>query len=241
MKTIDLAQEIGRLEYPGRGIVLGLSADGKNAAIAYFIMGRSVNSRNRIFVTENDGIRTEAFDPALLEDPSLIIYAPVRTLGNYTVVTNGDQTDTIIDGLDAQMTWAEALSTREFEPDKPNYTPRISGLVHVTGARLDYQLSILKSGDMDPATCQRFYFSYTCPKAGEGHYIHTYAGGLDENGALLSFEGEPVPVTIGNDPDAFAETIWNSLNEDNKVSLFTRFIDLETGRAVSKIYNKNIK
>ncbi|MCR5093306.1 MAG: IMP cyclohydrolase [Lachnospiraceae bacterium] len=233
---MELVRELQGNSYPGRGIVVGLTEDGTHAAIAYFIMGRSENSRNRIFVTDGTGIRTEAFDPAKMKDPSLIIYAPVRTIGNYTVVTNGDQTDTIVAGLDAQMTWAEALSTREFEPDAPNFTPRISALLHVTGGHYDYQLSIIKSRGGDPSSCQRFYFAYGNPAAGEGHFIHTYAGDGDP---LPSYAGEPKAVGIGNDLDGFTDSIWTALNEENKVSLFTRFIDLQTGEAVSRIINKN--
>lgn len=236
---ISLEEELKRIAYPGRGIVLGLTADGNHAAIAYFIMGRSENSRNRVFVTDGTGIRTQAFDPAKVKDPSLIIYAPVRTIGNYTVVTNGDQTDTIVNGLDAQMTWAEALSTREFEPDPPNFTPRISGLVHVTLGHYDYQLSIIKSRGGDPSSCQRFFYSYANPVAGEGHFIHTYDHDVAADEALPSFAGEPRAVTIADSPDAFTKGIWSALDPDNKVSLFTRFIDLTTGETVSQIVNKN--
>lgn len=233
---MDLFSELKGNAYPGRGIVLGYTADGRHAAIAYFIMGRSENSRNRIFVTDGTGIRTEAFDPAKLTDPSLIIYAPVRTIGNYTVVTNGDQTDTIVAGLDAQMTWTEALSTREFEPDAPNFTPRISGLVHVTADHFDYQISIIKSRGGDPSSCQRFTYAYANPVAGEGHLIHTYAG---DGNPLPSFTGEPKAVGIVDSQEEFTQGIWEALNEDNKVSLFTRFIDLTTGEVTSQIVNKN--
>lgn len=233
---IKLTEELKASRYPGRGIVLGRTADGLHAVIAYFIMGRSENSRNRIFVEDGTGIRTQAFDPAKMKDPSLIIYAPVRTIGNYTVVTNGDQTDTIVSGLDAQMTWYEALSTREFEPDDPNFTPRISGLVHVTEGHYDYQLSILKSHGGDPSSCERFFYSYSNPKAGEGHLIHTYAA---EGDPLPSFTGEPKLVSVEGDQDAFTEAVWTALNEENKVSLFTRFINLETGETGSRIVNKN--
>ncbi|MCR5674828.1 MAG: IMP cyclohydrolase [Lachnospiraceae bacterium] len=236
---MDLEKELRENAYPGRGIVVGLTKDGKHAAIAYFIMGRSENSRNRVFVEDGTGIRTQAHDPAKLTDPSLIIYAPVRTIGNYTVVTNGDQTDTIVDGLDAQMTWAEALSTREFEPDAPNFTPRISGLLHVVNGHYDYQLSVIKSADGDPSSCRRYFFAYANPRAGEGHFIHTYARDVAAGEALPSFTGEPKSVEIGDSLDAFTDGIWAALNEDNKVSLFTRFIDLSTGAAESRIINKN--
>ncbi len=238
MKKLKMALQEN--SYPGRGIVIGLSRDAEYAVIAYFIMGRSENSRNRIFVADGEGIRTKAFDPAKLTDPSLVIYAAVRTLGNYTIVTNGDQTDTIAAGLDAQMTWTEALSTREFEPDAPNFTPRISGLVHVADGHYDYHLSILKSRDGDPSSCQRFFFSYANPVAGEGHFIHTYAGGVAENGGLLSFAGEPETISFDEeDPDAFAASAWEALNEENRVALFTRFIDLKTGKTQSRIINRN--
>jgi IMP cyclohydrolase len=238
MKKLSLEQELRQNSYPGRGIVIGKTEDGLHAAIAYFIMGRSSNSRNRVFVEEGDGIRTQAFDESKLEDPSLIIYAPVRVLGNKTIVTNGDQTDTVYELMDQQQTFEQALRTREFEPDAPNYTPRISGIVKVETAEDDfnYALSILKSACGDPASCQRFTFSYKNPVAGQGHFIHTYACDGDP---LPSFEGEPKLISIPNELDAFADQIWDALNEENKVSLFVRFIDLKTGRAVSKIINKN--
>ncbi|MCR5368356.1 IMP cyclohydrolase [Eubacterium sp.] len=232
----DLKEEIGSTSYPGRGIVIGRTSDGKKAAIAYFIMGRSQNSRNRVFVTEGEGIRTEAFDPSKLEDPSLIIYAPVRVLGSDTIVTNGDQTDTIYENMEQGDTFEESLRCREFEPDAPNFTPRISGIVH-TEAGYTYEMSILKSDNGDPDQCLRFTFSYDNPKAAEGHFIHTYMG---DGNPLPSYEGEPTRVTIPtNDLNEFTDAIWNSLNEENKVSLFTRFIDIETGKYETKIVNKN--
>ena len=235
MKAVSLTQEIGATSYPGRGIVLGRSADGAKAVIAYFIMGRSENSRNRVFVETDDGIKTEAFDPSKLVDPSLIIYAPVRVLGNKTIVTNGDQTDTIYDLMNQQLTFEQALRTREFEPDAPNYTPRISGIVKCSGGKMNYALSILKSAD--PDSCERYTFSYDAPLAGKGRFIHTYTG---DGNPLPSFEGEPTAVEIGSeDIDAFAEKIWNALDEDNKVSLFVRYIDIATGEAESRIINKN--
>ena len=232
----DLKEEIGSTSYPGRGIVIGRTPDGKKAAIPYFIMGRSQNSRNRVFVTEGEGIRTEAFDPSKLEDPSLIIYAPVRVLGSDTIVTNGDQTDTIYENMEQGDTFEESLRCREFEPDAPNFTPRISGIVH-TEAGYTYEMSILKSDNGDPDQCLRFTFSYDNPKAAEGHFIHTYMG---DGNPLPSYEGEPTRVTIPtNDLNEFTDAIWNSLNEENKVSLFTRFIDIETGKYETKIVNKN--
>ena len=219
MKKIDLQKELAGNTYPGRGIVIGKSADGKKAVAAYFIMGRSENSRNRIFVEDGQGIRTQAFDPSKLIDPSLIIYAPVRVLGNKTIVTNGDQTDTIYEGMDRQLTFEQSLRPREFEPDAPNYTPRISGILHTENGGFNYAMSILKSNNGDPSSCNRFTFAYENPGAGEGHLIHTYMGDGDP---LPSFEGEPKPVEIPDDIDVFTEMLWDSLNQDNKVSLFVR-------------------
>lgn len=236
MKRISLEAELKNNTYPGRGIVIGTSQDGKKAVTAYFIMGRSANSRNRVFVTESEGIRTQAFDPAKLEDPSLIIYAPVRVLGNRTIVTNGDQTDTIYDGLDEELTFEQALRKREFEPDGPNFTPRISGVMHIADGRYDYSMSILKSNNGDADSCSRYTFSYENPKAGEGRFIHTYARNEEP---LPSFEGEPKWVDISGDIDSFTDMVWNSLNEENKVSLFVRFIDIETGEYETRIVNKN--
>lgn len=236
MKKISLEQELKGNAYPGRGIVIGKSADGRSAVTAYFIMGRSENSRNRVFVEEGEGIRTQAFDPSKLTDPSLIIYAPVRVLGNKTIVTNGDQTDTIYEGMDKQMTFEQSLRSREFEPDAPNYTPRISGIMHVEGGNYNYALSILKSADGNPDSCRRYTFAYENPVNGEGHFIHTYQ--CDGN-PLPSFEGEPKRVEIPDDMEAFTEMLWNSLNEENKVSLFVRYIDIATGTYETKIVNKN--
>ena len=238
MRLLSLAEELKSNSYPGRGIVLGKSEDGKTAVAAYFIMGRSVNSRNRIFVEDGEGIRTQAFDPAKLVDPSLVIYAPVRVLGNKTIVTNGDQTDTIYEGMDKQMTFEQSLRSREFEPDAPNYTPRISGVMHIEGGKYNYALSILKSSDQNPESCSRFTFAYENPIAGEGRFIHTYMGDGDP---LPSFEGEPKRVKIEGDIDSFTKTVWESLNEENKVSLFVRFIDVETGAYETRIVNKNQK
>lgn len=232
----SLKQELSTNSYPGRGIVIGKSADGKYAVTAYFIMGRSSNSRNRVFVTEGEGIRTQAFDPSKLEDPSLIIYAPVRVLGNDTIVTNGDQTDTIYDGMAKGQTFEQSLRCREFEPDGPNYTPRISGLMHVENGKYDFSMSILKSNDGDPDCCNRYTFSYDNPKAGEGRFIHTYIG---DGNPLPSFAGEPTKVDISGEIDSFTDMVWNALNEDNKVSLFVRFIDIATGKYETRIINKN--
>ena len=236
MKRLDLAAELSATTYPGRGIVIGKTPDGKKAAIAYFIMGRSENSRNRVFVTEGEGIRTEAFDPAKLEDPSLIIYAPVRVRGTDTIVTNGDQTDTIFENMEQGDTFEESLRNREFEPDGPNYTPRISGVLHIEGG-YTYEMSILKSNNGDPDQCLRFTFGYDNPLAGEGHFIHTYMG---DGNPLPSYEGEPTPVTIPtNDLDEFTDIVWKAIDEDNKVSLYTRFIDLATGEFEDRVVNKN--
>ena len=236
MEMLSLAKELKSNSYPGRGIILGRSKDGTKAVAAYFIMGRSEPSRNRVFVEEGEGIRTQAYDPSKLTDPSLIIYAPVRVLGNKTIVTNGDQTDTIYEGMDRQMTFEQSLRSREFEPDAPNYTPRISGVMHVENGKYSYALSILKSNNGNPQACDRFTFAYENCVAGEGRFIHTYK--CDGN-PLLSFEGEPKLVEIPDDMDAFTELIWENLNEDNKVSLFVRYIDIETGKYETKIVNKN--
>lgn len=233
---IILEKDLKTNAYPGRGIIIGKSKDGKHAVTAYFIMGRSENSRNRIFVQEGEGIRTEAFDPSKLTDPSLIIYAPVRVLENWTIVTNGDQTDTVYELMGKGETFERALRTRTFEPDAPNYTPRISGLLHIEKGQYDYALSILKSNDGDPSACHRYTFTYDAPKAGEGHFIHTYK----EDGApLKSFEGEPKKVAIPNDIDTFTAGLWESLNDENKVSLFVRYIDIETGKYETRIVNKH--
>ena len=236
MKIVSLQQELQQNSYPGRGIVLGCSADGKYAVAAYFIMGRSENSRNRVFVQDGAGIRTQAFDPSKMVDPSLIIYAPVRVLGAYTIVTNGDQTDTVYELMRGGKTFEESLRTREFEPDAPNYTPRISGIIDQTNHGFSYALSILKSADGNPVSCQRYTFSYSNPLAGQGHFIHTYEG---DGNPLPSFSGEPQKVAIEGDIDAFAQMLWDSLNEENKVSLFVRYIDKVTGETETRIINKN--
>lgn len=233
---LSLKQELENNAYPGRGIVIGLTPDGTRAVTAYFIMGRSSNSRNRVFVTEGEGIRTQAFDPSKLEDPSLIIYAPVRVLGNKTIVTNGDQTDTIYEGMDHQLTFEQSLRSREFEPDGPNFTPRISGIMHIEHGRYSYAMSILKSNHGDGSSCVRNTFAYETPLAGEGHFIHTY---MHDGNPLPSFEGEPKLVEMMDDMNAFTDMLWNSLNEENKVSLFVRYIDIATGQYDTKIVNKN--
>ncbi len=236
MQRISLAEELKSTSYPGRGIVIGKSEDGKYAVTAYFIMGRSVNSRNRVFVEDGEGIRTQAFDPSLLSDPSLIIYAPVRVLENDTIVTNGDQTDTIFDLMSQGQTFEESLRTREFEPDAPNYTPRISGIMHIEDGKYDYAMSILKSDCGDPSCCLRNTYTVDAPKSGEGRFIHTYMG---DGNPLPSFEGEPTLVDIKGDIDEFTKLVWENLNEDNKVSLFVRYIDIATGKYETRIVNKN--
>jgi hypothetical protein len=236
MKRISLEQELKGNTYPGRGIVIGKTPDGTKAVSAYFIMGRSENSRNRVFVEDGEGIRTQAFDPAKLQDPSLIIYAPVRVLGNKTIVTNGDQTDTIYEGMDRQLTFEQSLRSREFEPDGPNYTPRISGIMHIENGKFNYAMSILKSNHGDPASCCRYTFAYENPLAGEGHFIHTYKS---DGNPLPSFEGEPKPAGMMDEIDAFTKLLWESLNEENKVSLFVRYIEIASGRYETRIVNKN--
>ena len=234
MAKYDIATLLETNAYPGRGIILGRSADDKYAVAAYFIMGRSANSRNRIFTETEDGIKTEACDPAAMEDPSLIIYHPVRELSGQLIVTNGDQTDTIRDGLAEGKTMSEALKSREFEPDQPNYTPRISGVIHADGS---YEMSILKSLYGDPSCCCRYTFDYDKPKAGLAHFIHTYVG---DGNPLPSFAGEPEDVAINcPDPQALAQLLWKSLNEDNKVSLYVCYTELSTGKRSVVICNKN--
>ena len=236
MKTVSIAEELKNNSYPGRGIIIGRTPDGKKAVTAYFIMGRSENSRNRIFVEEGEGIRTQAYDPSKLTDPSLIIYAPVRVLGHRTIVTNGDQTDTVYEGMEKGLTFEQSLRSREFEPDAPNYTPRISGLMELENGGYSYSLSILKSNNGDPACCNRYTFSYENCAAGEGHFIHTY---LHDGNPLPSFEGEPKLVAIPDDMEKFTNMLWNNLNPENKVSLFVRYIDIATGKYETVIKNKN--
>ena len=236
MEIQSLVNELSGCDYPGRGIVIGRSEDGTKAVTAYFIMGRSENSRNRVFVEDGEGIRTQAFDPSKLSDPSLIIYAPVRVLGDKTIVTNGDQTDTVYDLMKQGKTFEESLRTREFEPDGPNYTPRISGIMTVSSGKYEYAMSILKSHNGNPDQCNRYTFSYDAPVAGEGHFIHTY---MKDGNPLPSFEGEPTWVKISGNIDEFTDMIWNNLNQDNKVSLFVRYIDIATGEYETRIINKN--
>ena len=237
MEIKSLENELNSLAYHGRGIIIGKSADSKKAITAYFIMGRSVNSRNRVFVAEGDAMRTKAFDESKMIDPHLIIYYPVRVLGNKTIVTNGDQTDTIYDLMDKQMTFEQALRTREFEDDAPNYTPRISGIIHHENGEMNYAMSILKSADGDGSSCQRYTYAYSNPLAGRAKFIHTYK--CDGN-PLPSFEGEPKTLELPDvDINTMTDIIWKNLNEDNKVSLFVRYIDLETNETETRIVNKN--
>ena len=238
MKIKAIKDELNSLAYHGRGIIIGKSADGKKAVTAYFIMGRSENSRNRVFVPEGDAMRTKAFDEAKMVDPHLIIYYPVRVLGNKTIVTNGDQTDTIYDLMDKQMTFEQALRTREFEDDKPNFTPRISGIIHRENGDMNYAMSILKSAEGDDSSCERFTYAYQNPIAGKAKFIHTYNG---DGNPLPSFEGEPKTLELPDvDIDALTDLIWTNLNADNKVSLFVRYIDIATGESDTRIVNKNV-
>lgn len=232
MKNLDLTALLRGNPYPGRGIVLGSSPDGEKSVIAYFIMGRSENSRNRVFVETPDGIRTQAFDPSKMTDPSLIIYAPVRVFGTSTIVTNGDQTDTIRDYLKKGLPMEQALRTREFEPDGPNWTPRISGLLSPDGS---YKLSILKSADAEGSACVRQTFEYPA-LPGVGHFLHTY---VTDGNPIPTFQGEPERVAITGDIDTFAAALWESLNEANKISLFVRFTDLASDTFTQRIFNKH--
>lgn len=235
MQRINLEEYLNENPYPGRGILFGRSENGRDAVLAYFIMGRSENSRNRVFEEEGQGLRTKAFDESKLSDPSLIIYSPVRVSGNRTVVTNGDQTDTICEYLEKGKSFTEALRMRTFEPDAPNFTPRISGMIE-TENKLWFALSILKSGDGSPETVSRQFFEYESPAPGEGRLIHTYSG---DGTPLPSFDGEPVRVSVEGSIDELTHGIWNALNEDNKISLFVRFISLKTGLTETRILNKN--
>ena len=238
MKISTIECELNSLAYHGRGIMIGKSPDGKKAVTAYFIMGRSENSRNRVFVLEGDAMRTKAFDESKMVDPHLIIYYPVRVLGNKTIVTNGDQTDTIYELMDRQMTFEEALRTREFEDDKPNFTPRISGIIHREGGEMNYAMSILKSAEGDDSSCERFTYAYSNPIAGRFKFIHTYNS---DGNPLPSFEGEPKTLILPDcNIDELTELIWKNLNEDNKVSLFVRYIDIESGESETRVVNKNV-
>lgn len=241
MKINDLGKILSENEYPGRGIVAGLSEDSKYAVSAYWTMGRSAGSRNRIFVAENENgsevVRTKAFDPTLIAgDPSLIIYAAVRQINNTTIVTNGDQTDTIFEGLKNGKTFEQSLQSRKYEHDAPNYTPRISSVLNIQSGKLDYAISILKSDNGNPDNTLRFTFSYDNPVKGQGRFIHTYMG---NGNPLPSFEGEPELISIKGGIDEFSKMLWSSLNEDNKVSLFVRYIDIATGKFEERIINKN--
>ena len=238
MQTYDLNELLAGNTYPGRGIVLGLDETGENAVIVYFIMGRSVNSRNRIFEETDEGIITKAYDESLMTDPHLIIYAPVRALpdGKTTIVTNGDQTDTIYDFMQEGKTFEDALRTRTFEDDRPNWTPRISGVVSVKDGKASYKMSILKSDNGDENSVLRYFFDYDQPKAGEGRFIHTYVG---DGNPIPSFEGEPEKVTLKGDIEQLALNTWENLNEDNKVSLYVSFISLKDGSTDSIIINKH--
>ena len=238
MELMDLSRLLAENSYPGRGIVIGKTPDGKKAAVAYFIMGRSQNSRNRVFEETPDGIRTRAFDPSKMEDPSLIIYHPVRRLGGWTVVTNGDQTDTVRDALAAGGSFEDALRTRTFEPDGPNWTPRISGLVALGEGDFSVKLSILKSADGNGEYAQRYFFDYPRLPAGEGRFLHTYRG---DGSPIPSFEGEPERVAVtAPSAEAWARELWGSLNEDNKVSLYVEYLSLEDGGREAVILNKNV-
>ena len=229
----NLAEMLANNTYPGRGIVLGVTPDGAQAVAAYFIMGRSVNSRNRVFVEEPDGIRTEAYDPALMKDPHLIIYHPVRQVGQGLIVTNGDQTDTIWEYLAKGESWEAALRTRQFEDDGPNWTPRISGLLSGDGS---YKMSILKAADPEGSACARFFWEYPAIP-GLGHFLHTYV--CDGNPVIPTFQGEPERVSIPGDIEVFTKELWENLNENNKISLFVRYTDLKTGATVQRIINKH--
>jgi IMP cyclohydrolase len=235
-KVNEIKELLSSNAYPGRGIVIGKSLDGKKAAMAYFIMGRSENSRNRVFKEVKNEVTIYPFDSSKVEDPRLIIYSPIRQINNFTIVTNGDQTDTIYNYIDSGKSFEKALETRCFEPDSPNFTPRISGILDFECDSFSYKLNILKCGDTEGKQCNRFTYNYS-PVNGVGHFIHTYK--CDGN-PIPSFEGEPEVVAIPNDIDSFANEMWSSLNQNNKISLYVRYIDLENGKTVSKLFNKNI-
>ena len=234
-KINDIAKLIEGNSYVGRGIVIGKTADGKKACSAYFIMGRSANSRNRVFTERDNAVFTEPFDASKVEDPSLIIYAAIREHENKLVVTNGDQTDTIWNGLKSGIAFEDALTTREFEPDAPNLTPRISGMLTFDEGDFTYKMSILKSADAEGTACNRYTFSYPA-LAGLGHFIHTY---VCDGNPIPTFQGEPERVAIGNDIDEFTTSLWNALDADNKISLYVRYTDLETGEIEKRLINKN--
>ena len=233
--TSEISELVRGNSYPGRGIVLGLTEDGSRAVAAYFIMGRSTNSRNRVFTLKNGELFTEPFDASRVEDPSLIIYAALRQLGNRLIVTNGNQTDTVYDGLAAGKSFSEALEARCFEPDAPNLTPRISGLFTLDADKPRYEMSILKSIDPEGSDCARYTFSYPA-KPGLGHFLHTY---VRDGNPIPSFQGEPERVRIGSDPEAFCDALWEALDPDNRISLYVRAVELKTGRSTEKLINKN--
>ena len=235
MTTYDIKKLLSENTYPGRGIIIGKSADGKYAVSAYFIMGRSENSRNRVFVAEGEDVRTKAYDPSKLKDPSLIIYYPVRKYENKLIVTNGDQTDTVYESLKDGGCFIKALRTREFEPDAPNFTPRISGMLTFVNGDFTYKMSILKSADENGSACNRYFYEYE-PVNGVAHFIHTY---MHDGNPIPTFEGEPERITINEDIEEFAKLLWENLNEDNKVSLFVRYTDISTGETKTVIENKN--
>jgi IMP cyclohydrolase len=234
-KINEAAELLAGNTYPGRGIIIGKSEDGKNAVIAYFIMGRSENSRNRVFKVDGDSVVTEPFDFSKVEDPSLIIYSAIRKFENKLIVTNGDQTDTIYDFVSTGKCFKQALKTREFEPDAPNFTPRISGMLTFNNNDFKYQMSILKSADEKGSACNRYFYEYA-PLNGLGHFIHTY---VCDGNPIPTFQGEPERVRIPNCIDEFTNTIWENLNEQNKISLYVRFVDLETGEETNRLINKN--
>ena len=221
--------------YPGRGIIIGKTPDGSKAVTAYFIMGRSENSRNRIFTEKNGEVFTEPFDASKVQDPSLIIYAAIRSLDNQLIVTNGDQTDTVYDGLKAGKTFSEALESRCFEPDAPNFTPRISGILTFADGGFTYQMSILKSADAEGSDCNRYTFSYA-PKNGLGHFLHTY---VCDGNPIPTFQGEPERIAVADDIDEMTDRLWNALNKDNKISLYVRYVDLKSGKAENRLINKH--
>lgn len=233
----SISQRLAGNTYPGRGIILGKTPDGKHAAAAYFIMGRSANSRNRVFEERSGEVFTVPFDPGKVEDPSLIIYAAIRRLGNQLIVTNGDQTDTIYKGLASGLSFDEALTSRRFEPDPPNFTPRISGMITFEEEDMCYQMSILKSGDETGSFCNRFGYHYGA-KAGLGHFIHTY---VCDGNPIPTFQGEPERVAIPNDIDGFTREIWNALDENNRISLYVRYVDLKSGKEENRMINRNQK
>ena len=235
MEKMSLKNELSGNSYPGRGIIIGKSADGKHAITAYFIMGRSENSRNRVFVEDGEGIRTQAFDPSKLTDPSLIIYAAIRKYQNRLIVTNGDQTDTVYAGLSQGKSFAEALSARSFEPDAPNLTPRISGLLTFADGDFTYSMSILKSADPAGSACNRYTFDYAA-LPGVGHFLHTY---VCDGNPLPTFLGEPERVELPDDIDAFTESLWDALDRDNRISLYVRYTDLATGKESDRLINRN--